>query len=83
MLSGLLDLQSLQKMCRAELRVGRSLILNQKKFLLERRSWLSLTLLEKKEMGREMGGGAKMSDWVFVEGGGGGRNNSGTCHQDS
>ena len=82
MLSGLLDLQSLQKMCRAELRVGRSLIC-EKKFLLERRSWLSLTLLEKKEMGREMGGGAKMSDWVFVEGGEGGRDNSGTCHQDS
>ena len=82
MLSGLLDLQSLQKMCRAELRVGRSLTY-EKKFLLERRSWLSLTLLEKKEMGREMGGGAKMSDWVFVEGGEGGRDNSGTCHQDS
>ena len=80
MLSGLLDLQSLQKMCRAELRVGRSLILNQKKFLLERRSWLSLTLLEKKEMGREMGGG-EMSDWVFVEGREGGRDYSGTCHQ--
>ena len=82
MLSGLLELQSLQKMCRAELRVGRSLIY-EKKFLFERRSWLSLTLLEKKEMGREMGGGAKMSDWVFVEGKGGGRDNSGTCHQDS
>ena len=82
MLSRLLDLQSLQKMCHAELRVGRSLIY-EKKFLLERRSWLSLTLLEKKEMGREMGGGAKMSDWVFVEGGEGGRDNSGTYHQDS
>ena len=77
MLSGFLDLQSLQKMCRAELGVGRSLI-SEKKFLLERRSWLSLTLLEKKEMGREMGGGAKMSDWVFVEGGEGGRDFSGT-----
>ena len=82
MLSGFLDLQSLQKMCRAELGVGRSLI-SEKKFLLERRSWLSLTLLEKKEMGREMGGGVKMSDWVFVEGGEGGRFFSGTCHQDS
>ena len=81
MLSGFLDLQSLQKMCRGELGVGRSLI-SEKKFLLERRSWLSLTLLEKKEMGREMGGGV-MSDWVFVEGGEGGRNFSGTCHQDS
>ena len=80
MLSGLLGLQSLQKMCHAELTVGRSLILNQKKFLLERRSWLSLTLLEKKEMGREMGGG-EMSDWVFVEGREGGRDYSGTCHQ--
>ena len=77
MLSGFLDLQSLQKMCRAELGVGRSLI-SEKKFLLERRSWLSLTLLEKKEMGREMGGGAKMSDWVFVEGEEGGRDFSGT-----
>ena len=82
MLSRLLDLQSLQKMCHAELRVGRSLIY-EKKFLLERRSWLSLTLLEKKEMGREMGGGAKMSDWVFVEGGEEGSDNSGTYHQDS
>ena len=81
MLSGFLDLQSLQKMCRGELGVGRSLI-SEKKFLLERRSWLSLTLFEKKEMGREMGGGV-MSDWVFVEGGEGGRNFSGTCHQDS
>ena len=44
---------------------------------------MSLTLLEKKEMGREMGGGVKMSDWVFVEGGEGGRDFSGTCHQDS
>ena len=44
---------------------------------------MSLTLLEKKEMGREMGGGAKMSDWVFVEGGRGERDYSGTCHQDS
>ena len=66
-------------MCRAELRVGRSLIY-EKKFLFERRSWLSLTLLEKKEMGREMGGG-EMSDWVFVEGREGGRDYSGTCHQ--
>ena len=77
MLSGFLDFLSLQKMCRAELGVGRSLI-SEKKFLLERKSWLSLTLLEKKEMGREMGGGVKMSDWVFAEGGEGGRDFSGT-----